>query len=317
MKLYRTLKYIHLVTLLTVFLGLFSCSNKDALITPYEEYVASPKTEVGRKLVENTDLIATIQSDSSYSVVSGVEATELSYLSSTGLAMKIFVFEVDLSASNISIEASTPNNSPVFGMQPMTKQATFEDANGHMVWGGVNGDFYNMSTGVPQGVLHKEGIAIKSSVTDEVNTFFGILEDGRAVIGDQDTYAQVKGDLMEAVGGRVKLLENGATLSQSDTRLEPRTAIGVSEDGMRVIMLVADGRNFHYSNGMTYDDLGKSLKALGAYNAINLDGGGSSTFFTRNTAEFTEGRFEVRNWPTDNGGEERAVANGLLIISSE
>lgn len=80
-------------------------------------------------------------------------------------------------------------------------------------------------------------------------------------------------------------------------------------------MLVVDGRNFHYSNGMNYDDLAKFMKALGAYQAINLDGGGSSTFFIRTTPSFDDGRFVVRNWPTDNGGKERSVANGLIVVS--
>jgi exopolysaccharide biosynthesis protein len=67
---------------------------------------------------------------------------------------------------------------------------------------------------------------------------------------------------------------------------------------------------------MSFEELGKCMMALGAYNSVNLDGGGSTTFFIRNTSEFADGRFEVRNWPSDNGGKERAVANGLLIVSN-
>ena len=49
--------------------------------------------------------------------------------------------------------------------------------------------------------------------------------------------------------------------------------------------------------------------------ASNLDGGGSSTFIIRSKAGFEENRFAIRNWPYDNGGVERAVANGLLVVT--
>lgn len=292
------------------------CSNDEGLIKPYEKFVANPKTEVAAKVVNQTDLIASISNDTTYQVVDGVKATEIKYLSSTGLAMKAFVFEIDLTNPGVKVEVSTPNNAPTFAMQRMTQQATYEDFNGHKVWAGINADFYNMTTGVPQGIVYKEGLAIKTTVTDALNTFFAIQKDGKAVIGDQEKYAVIKNNLQEAVGGRVILVQEGVISSQTNTTLEPRTCIGVNQEGNKVYMLVVDGRNFHYSNGMNYTDLGKFMKALGAYDAINLDGGGSSTFFVRNTPDFVNGRFEIRNWPTDNGGQERAVANGLLIIST-
>lgn len=293
-----------------------SCSNKAELISPYETYTAVPKTVVGTKLVEHTDLVASISSDTTYTVIPGVEATEIQYLSSTGLAMKAFVCEVDLSNSAIKIEVSTPKNLPAFGLQQMTKQATYEDAAGHKVWAGINADFFNTTNGTPQGILYKEGLAIKTTVTDAINTFFAITSDGKAIIGDQEKYALVKNTLREAVGGRVTLLKEGIAPPQTDKKLEPRTCIGVNQDGTKVYMFVVDGRRFHYSNGMNYDDMAKVMSALGAYDAINLDGGGSSTFFVRNTPGFEEGRFVLRNWPYDNGGYERAVANGLLVIST-
>lgn len=306
-------KILVCVLAVTLSVGFYSCEKKEYKL----EYVAVAKTEVGKLLVDETDLIANIHSDTSYTLVSGVTATEIKYLSMTGMAMKAFIFEVDLSNPKISIEVSTPFNQPNFRMQEMTRQATYEDRENHKVWAGINADFYNMATGSPQGVVHKEGVVIKSTVQDAINTFFAINSEKKAVIGDQELYSNIKSDLVEAVGGRVILVEDGNLSKQTDAALEPRTAIGVSEDGTKVYMLAVDGRNFHYSNGMNYEDLGKILKVLGSYDAINLDGGGSTTFFIRNTPEFSANRFELRNWPTDNGGKERAVANGLLIISND
>lgn len=302
-------------TVLGLALTVLSCSNKEEFIRVEDTYSLVPSSEVGKKIVQNTDLMVHIHQDSTYPIVDGVTATEISYISNTGLAKKIFVIETDLTNPKVGIEVSTPNNSAQFGMQPMTKQATYEDYEGHKVWAGINADFYNMTNGTPQGIVYKEGVAIKTTVTDQVNTFFAVLKNGKAFVGDQIDYNNIKTQIQEAVGGRVTLVSDGILQAQTSDVLEPRTAIGVSQDGNKVYMLVVDGRRFHYSNGMSYEELGKCLKALGAYDAINLDGGGSSTYFQRNTTDFSADRFRLRNWPSDNGGAERAVANGLLLIA--
>ncbi|MFD2555259.1 phosphodiester glycosidase family protein [Sphingobacterium tabacisoli] len=302
-------------TVLGLALTILSCSNKEEFIRVEDTYSLVPTSEVAKKIVQHTDLMVHIHQDSAYQIVDGVTATEISYISKTGLAKKIFVIETDLTNPQVGIEVSTPNNSAQFGMQPMTKQATFEDFEGHKVWAGINADFYNMTNGTPQGIVYKEGVAIKTTVTDQVNTFFAVLKNGKAFVGDQADYANVKNQIQEAVGGRVTLVSDGVLQPQTSTVLEPRTAIGVSQDGSKVYMLVVDGRRFHYSNGMSYEELGQCLKALGAYDAINLDGGGSSTYFQRSTPDFNTDRFQLRNWPSDNGGAERAVANGLLLIA--
>jgi exopolysaccharide biosynthesis protein len=304
-------KYLNTKALLLVVLifSFISCEDKDVTY----EYTAIPKTEIGAKLVNGTDLIAQIKSDSSYTVIPGVTANEIAYLSMTGLAMKLFIFEIDLTHPNVSVEVSTPNNKPAFSTQQMTKQAEFEDSENHKVWGGINGDFFS-TTGTPQGILYKDGVAIKTTFTDAVCTYFAITHDKKALIAGQEDYPTLRSSFKEAVGGRVRLVDHGVLSIQTDDRVEPRTCIGVSEDGNKVWMMAVDGRNFWYSNGMKYTELGQCMVALGAYNAINLDGGGSTTFFLRNTPNFTDGRFEVRNWPFDRGGAERAVANGLLII---
>ena len=55
----------------------------------------------------------------------------------------------------------------------------------------------------------------------------------------------------------------------------------------------------------------KIFRCFGVYEAINLDGGGSSTFLTKN-ASSSKG-FETRNRPTDGTGD-RAVPNGLAVV---
>ena len=61
----------------------------------------------------------------------------------------------------------------------------------------------------------------------------------------------------------------------------PRTAIGISEDKNTLWLIVADGRQPSLAMGMTLPELSDLLADLGAYNAYNLDGGGSSTMVVR------------------------------------
>lgn len=91
-----------------------------------------------------------------------------------------------------------------------------------------------------------------------------------------------------------------------DSERHPRTAIGYTEDKRYLIMTVVDGRNPEYSRGVNLYELAELMKELGCYEAINLDGGGSSTMVIRN---------EVVNRPSDASGP-RPVSNGFLIVST-
>jgi exopolysaccharide biosynthesis protein len=66
--------------------------------------------------------------------------------------------------------------------------------------------------------------------------------------------------------------------------------------------MVVDGRQGGYSHGMTYNDVAAAMIELGATEAINLDGGSSSTFILNG---------EVINRPS--GGQERDVLNAVFI----
>lgn len=64
---------------------------------------------------------------------------------------------------------------------------------------------------------------------------------------------------------------------QATPKLAPRTALGLSADGRWLYALVVDGRQKGYSEGADMSDLVRVLKAAGAADAVNMDGGGSST----------------------------------------
>ena len=292
---------------------LWTACNNDEDLTVFSTEGA--KTELGQKIIAGSDgYVGQYFSDSTYTLAPGVQALEMKILSSTGLAVKMFVLEVDLKEAHLTMKASSPNEEgKLKTKQQMTLQALAYDKSGSRVLAAVNGDFF-AKDGTPQGIYYRNGTCLKGTMTDNVCTFFAITKNKRAIIGSYDEYDTYKENIQEAVGGRVRLMTNGNVLPQTVTALEPRTAIGVTDDNV-VYILVADGRNFWYSNGMRYAEMGAVMKALGAKNAINLDGGGSSTFIIRKIAGFEDGRFAIRNWPYDNGGVEREVANGLLVVT--
>ena len=292
---------------------LWTACNNDEDLTVFSTEGA--KTELGQKIIAGSDgYVGQYFSDSTYTLAPGVQALEMKILSSTGLAVKMFVLEVDLKEAHLTMKASSPNEEgKLKTKQQMTLQALAYDKSGSRVLAAVNGDFF-AKDGTPQGIYYRNGTCLKGTMTDNVCTFFAITKNKRAIIGSYDEYDSYKENIQEAVGGRVRLMTNGNVLPQTVTALEPRTAIGVTDDNV-VYILVADGRNFWYSNGMSYAEMGAVMKALGAKNAINLDGGGSSTFIIRKIAGFEDGRLAIRNWPYDNGGVEREVANGLLVVT--
>ncbi len=89
----------------------------------------------------------------------------------------------------------------------------------------------------------------------------------------------------------------------------PRSAAGISQDGRWLILLVIDGRQPGYSEGVTTAETAEWMRRLGAFDALNLDGGGSSAL----VIEGTNGSPVVLNRPS--GGTERRVANHLGIFA--
>jgi hypothetical protein len=113
----------------------------------------------------------------------------------------------------------------------------------------------------------------------------------------------------QVMGGGPRLLASGQYVggegfrpSFSDRR-HPRTAIGRLADG-RIVLVVVGGRQPYHSLGMTLIELAVLMRQLGAVDAMNLDGGGSTTLVVRGA---------VVNLPSDESGE-RPVSDVLLVL---
>ena len=128
-----------------------------------------------------------------------------------------------------------------------------------------------------------------------------------------DVFSKVWQDLggvTEVVAGGPRLLGDGlvrVTAKQERFQADiargraPRTALGFTPEGDK-ILLVVDGRQ-KLSQGLTLYELAELMREQGAVEAMNFDGGGSSTFVLRD---------QVKNKPSD--GRERPVSTALVVI---
>ncbi|GAA0951047.1 phosphodiester glycosidase family protein [Nonomuraea longicatena] len=119
------------------------------------------------------------------------------------------------------------------------------------------------------------------------------------------------GEVKTAIGGNHVLVKDGAAQPSSDPAAHPRTAVGFSADGRKMYLLTVDGRQAD-SRGVTLSELAALMVELGAHNALNLDGGGSSTLLAREPGSAEP---QVENSPSDGG--ERPVPNGLALYAPE
>jgi hypothetical protein len=102
--------------------------------------------------------------------------------------------------------------------------------------------------------------------------------------------------------------DRGATAQVAPAQRHPRTAAGVSRDGRTLLLAVADGRQPGWSVGLTLPELARLMVEAGAWNAVNLDGGGSSAMWYRDPGS---GAGRVLNRPSD--GRVRPVASHLGV----
>lgn len=113
-------------------------------------------------------------------------------------------------------------------------------------------------------------------------------------------------DIDEAIGGSGHIiLQNGEITNIGNPECHPRTFMGINKERTKIYSVVIDGRNAAISAGITLDDQGYVLKALGAWEGVNLDGGGSSCLYINE---------EIKNHPSD--GTERYVGNGVIFFSN-
>ena len=143
------------------------------------------------------------------------------------------------------------------------------------------------------------------------DVFFATLNDGSAVCLPSSEYESVKSKVTMGYSGMAHLLQDGYVLGQTDNSTLARAAVGVSENGNEVYLLVVDGGDFFYSNGIGCNDLALLMKGCGAHNALAISSGNNVTSVWRNMR--SENLFDLLNKPA-NKGVEAPIAGGILIV---
>lgn len=177
----------------------------------------------------------------------------------------------------------------------------------------INGNFFDV-TGVNASVQYlKVNGTLITDTFPEVQDEGGILVDatgrGVSLVHRNDIGGWASATQPNVMATNIVLVRNGADYVYPDIPFyqsdrHPRTALGLTGDN-RLLMVAVDGRST-IAAGMSMRELQRTLRALGALNAINMDGGGSTALWIRD-----EPRNGIVNTPSD--GSERSVADAIAV----
>lgn len=228
----------------------------------------------------------------------------------------IHLLEIDLGRCELGLSVLRGAASPSTG-PGLARVSEMVERAGPSVLAAVNGDFFT-----PEGWPLGTDISAGSVRRARARPALAWAPGGDPWIGsaevDEDTVHVGRAVAvgappveLEVIGGFPELLDDGGPLADNEdvarssfaTTRHPRTAVAFDTDARVMWMIVVDGRQGSYSSGMTLAELTEVLLALGADEAINMDGGGSSVMVI--------GRRPTSR-PSDAEGERR-VANALAV----
>jgi exopolysaccharide biosynthesis protein len=181
----------------------------------------------------------------------------------------------------------------------------------------INGSFFDMKEGGSVSYLEKGDSVISFTRPDTLKWAVpDSLANGAIVLGKDselqisrartDQYYKSSDEEMYVLISGPLLIHNSLAQKLPDMafshKRHPRTCLGVTEESL--IFICVDGRS-EQAAGMSLFELQRYMLDLGCREAINLDGGGSTTLWTSSGG--------VVNVPSDPQGE-RSVANALIIV---
>lgn len=295
----------------------------DTFSTAVQEHILYKEIDAetfAKLILENTNLVNSIQKNVSTTITSGLTYTEIEYLNKDNAPMALYILLADIE-NNVSLKATAAaNGDNLNSKESVRRQVGYVKDRGYDVLAAVNGDFWrvnaNETDNTPMrqtyGALYIDGV-MKKDITRTASQYYysAILDNGMFTTGDKNHYNNNKTEIRESIGGRYLLVENGEYVGHkiSNTAIAPRTSVG-KFDSHWVVFIVVDGRRPTHSQGVTMQELGMIYNAIGVKTAINLDGGGSTTLFVKDS----NNELELKNKPSDNA--ERSVANAWTIVKT-
>lgn len=180
----------------------------------------------------------------------------------------------------------------------------------------INGSYFNMRTLYPAGYVLDDGVEEGDVPGTDLVVVDGILAIKKHKVdifrADTASYSHRMKGYCDAFAAGPVLIEGGKVLggwpeTSFFTGHHQRTVVGTK--GKWVYFVVIDGRFPEYADGMSMDETAAVASMLGLENAINLDGGGSSTLWTTSGGVINHPG-DNRKW--DHEGE-RTVCNAVII----
>jgi hypothetical protein len=155
------------------------------------------------------------------------------------------------------------------------------------------------------GFAASEGVVYSQDTDNEPRLYLAVTNGARI--------NSPTGQNFNVISGNLLLVKNGSPADGLEGSANPRTAAALDRANRYLILVVVDGRQPGYSEGVTLQELAEIIIFHGGYNAINLDGGGSSTM----VVEGSLGGANVLNSPINGRipGRERPVGNHLGIYA--
>ncbi|MDO5487149.1 MAG: phosphodiester glycosidase family protein [Rikenellaceae bacterium] len=224
------------------------------------------------------------------------------------------------SISLVEIAPSAKRRVGIAGNAGMIK--TSEQATSHGAVAAINGSFYDMKKGNSVCFYKVDGEVIDSTTESEFNTrVTGAVREKRGKVEliawsreIEQGYTQRKGTVLAS---GPMLMEDGRQSDWSSCREDfittrhPRSAIFTKADGT-VVLLTVDGRSEGNAAGMSIPELAYLVRVLGAEDALNLDGGGSTTLWIKGAADNGVVNYPCDNKLFDHRGE-RSVSNIIYV----
>lgn len=195
-------------------------------------------------------------------------------------SLAFFLVRIDLKDPNIRFVTTKPNGDAPRDTHTQTTLEFVKETGAQI---GINANYFTFDGDANTdllGLAVSEGVVVSpwdnsgSACAVNIGKDNKVTFVNRAAESGTETVPPVS--LYNAISGRYWLVKEGKVAPEPGGERHPRTAIGLS-DANELLLLIVDGRLDTHSVGMTIRELADAIKAMGAVEAIALDGGGSAT----------------------------------------
>lgn len=242
--------------------------------------------------------------------------------------LNVNVLRIDATNPNLTFHTTSPSKNWVANQNETDRRTLPDSVIEENMIVAVNANFYqpfNAQTRVSRGPADNKGLVVSNGVlvSPTIDGFPSFIQnkDGSVEIrsvrpGDSldNIQTAVSGHNTVLKDGKCPIIDHVESFPYLKVR-HPRTLVGISQDKKYVYLVTIDGRQPEFSVGTSILESGKILQQLGAYDAVNLDGGGSTTMAYRDAS----GKPVVLNRPVGLGPANtlRHNANALGVKLSE